>query len=834
MKISDILGGEKSPVYEKMNVKKEDIEEIFEGKPEIEIPKFEKVTKDYREITTKTELLFYLKKCVNSGYFSFDFETAPSDRTRELWQEYLLEYGKKLEETTEHFRVQKLSVEEMQGKIAAAKVDKLAVKAAKELEKEYTEKHKEYLNSPKDPHKNKICTMSISALPDEARVLFLDHIDKGGFELSTDELFDILEEKIFSNPNITKIAFNMVFETKCLLKHGKYLLKPVSDPHIAGVRIKQAINTNDIKDPKKPAYGMDLKSLASMYFEVELPDFLTVLEQNNIRFFDEFPSGNEKAVEYAAHDSDYGLMLHLYYKVIAKQIEISTDTPYKDYWGWLSEVEMPFSRVIGLMEYNGVAWNYEQGEKVYEIALQQAENSKNKLISVAQEVADLIEEEDPFYPETSLATLRNLDPGKTGKNNAVKHFIFDVLEVNPAAYSKKTDLPSMDYASMLDMIFMLENNLTNLKEEKFLVGNIPKDWLDQYNDPGERAFLTRQQRAAIEIHLREPLQFKEQALKALQAIMEIQKAGTLISSHIEGRTKYIHPMTGRIHSGYTPWTETSRLNSSKPNCQNIPRPDNDPFGIRNLYRAPEGKALILIDYAGFELRIMAWASQDETMLELFRTGGDMHRLTASTLTGKPTDEITKEERRDAKAGNFGITYGGTEHSLQKTLKTMDIRKSIEECDLIVKAIKETYPKVPEFQASIASKARKQGYVETIFGYRRMLGKIRSNNRYDRGQDERRAANTPIQGTAADIMKNAQNKILEYIYKNNLHGKFDMIAQVHDEVVFEVDNDKKLIDKVIKDVKAIMEEKPVPSFNVDLIAEASISEKGWADKKDYEV
>jgi DNA polymerase-1 len=828
MKISEMLG-QRKPV-DTTSIKKE----LFSDEPkeEIAIPKMEQTEKDYREITTKTELLFYLKKCIKTGYFSFDFETAPSKRTREEWSGYLIKHGKKLEDHLEHFRVQKIAVQETHGATGLKRVEKMEKKAAAELDKEFKIAQTNYFSSSTDPHRNKICTMSISAAPNEARVLFLDHLVGKNFELSAEEVFDILGRKIFSNKDVIKIAFNLVFETKCLLKYNKYLLKPVSDPHISGVRIKQAINTNDIADPKKPAYGMDLKTLTGKYFGVELPDFLSVLEKNNVKFFDEFEAGNENAVEYASHDSDYGLQLHLYYEKVAKQIEIYTDTPYKDYWGWLCEVEMPFARVIGLMEYNGVAWNHDQGEKVYEIALKNAEEAKARLKSVADRVVAKIEENDPFYPEASLDIIRDLDPGKTGKNNAVKHFIFEVLDVEPATYSNKTGLPSMDYASMLDMIFMLENNLLDLKEEKFLVKNIPEEWIAQYKDQGERGFMTRLQRTAVEIHLREPKPFKEEALEALQAVLDIQKAGTLISSHIEGRIKWIHPVTSRIHSGYTLWTETSRLNSSKPNCQNIPRPDNDPFKIRNLYEAPEGKALILIDYSGFELRIMAWASQDKTMLDLFKNNGDMHRLTASTLTGKPMEEITKEERRDAKAGNFGISYGGTEHSLQKTLKTMDIRKSIEECDAIVKAIKKTYPGVPAFQTEIAAKARKQGFVETIFGYRRMLGKIRSNSSYERGQDERRAANTPIQGTAADIMKSAQNKVYEYIYNNRLHGKFDMIAQVHDEIVFEVDDNDELIDKVIRDVKAIMEEKPVDSFNIDLIAEASVSKGGWADKQDY--
>ena len=340
----------------------------------------------------------------------------------------------------------------------------------------------------------------------------------------------------------------------------------------------------------------------------------------------------------------------------------------------------------------------------------------------------------------------------------------------------------------------------------------------------------------------------------------IQKYATLLSSHVEGREKYVNPVTGRIHAKYEPWTETARLASNSPNGQNVPRPDNDELGVRNFYKAEPGKVFLLEDESGFELRLTAWKSGCEVMRKAFRDHEDLHRKTAATMTGKPEAEVTKHERSGAKAGNFGSVYGGTEHALQKTFKKMGLRKSLPECKKIVDAVMKTYPGIPRMQVNAKVKARETGYAETIYGYKRLLPAINSSNRYTRSEDERRAANTPVQGSAADIMKRAQNTVYEkcgmdtanhngiavepwdgYATETRellgckpfmLHGHTDMVAQIHDEIIVELDDDTTLVDTYAKWQKAVMEVPPLKDFPVQLEAEASVA-YSWGNKMSLE-
>jgi DNA polymerase-1 len=163
----------------------------------------------------------------------------------------------------------------------------------------------------------------------------------------------------------------------------------------------------------------------------------------------------------------------------------------------------------------------------------------------------------------------------------------------------------------------------------------------------------KDERGAIRVKQRSDYEFKEVALKLIDLIQKVQTCTTLLSSHIEGRRKYINPISRRIHAGYTQWTETGRLNSQNPNQQNVPAPHNDDLKIRKLYVAPPGKVLFLIDFSGFELRILSWRAKDSVKQEIFCNDGDMHRKTAATATGKPESEITDVERKHAKPVNFG-------------------------------------------------------------------------------------------------------------------------------------------------------------------------------------
>ena len=272
--------------------------------------------------------------------------------------------------------------------------------------------------------------------------------------------------------------------------------------------------------------------------------------------------------------------------------------------------------------------------------------------------------------------------------------------------------------------------------------------------------------------------------------------------------------------------------------------DNDVFKIRNFYVPAAGKIMFFIDFSGFELRLMAWKSGDEVMTEIFNSDDpDLHRRTAAEITGKALKDVTKPERNDAKPANFGIAYGGTEHALQKTVKTdYGKRWTLDQCASIVAAVKRAYKRIPEYQRNIALEARENGYVKTIYGYIRLLPNINSPNKNLRGSDERRAGNTPIQGTAADLMKNCQNQVYDEIGRGTLarrldpnadvilcHGMTDMGAQIHDEIIFEMDDDVDVVRRAGNWVKSIMEMPPLPGFPVKIEAEASVGYR-WGEKK----
>lgn len=747
--------------------------------------------KDYKAITTAGELKEYLQRCKETGLCGFDYETAASQAYRKLYKE----------------KLEALQQQE----------------PSKERDAELKALKEDYLKSPLDPWKSEICTVSLAAAPHEARVLFISHPGKRIFEptLTREEAhklaFDILDKELFQDQKVMKIAVNLAFETKHTTALGKYILMPVADPLVMWVRCLQVVAPQKIKDSKKPSMGKGLKPMTKEYFGVEMGEFTKLLEKYGVDFFDEISSDTQDALVYSAEDSDYALQHYLYWRDVAAQIP--------DYYDWLHNIEMPFSRVIGLMEYWGMAWDNDLAE----IKKQEAENmmevAANEIRRIAKDACNI-----------------EINPGKTGKTGDVKHVLFDLMKLPVAKVSQKTGDPSLDEESLIDMTFMLQHNLIDLNEEKYLAVELPENWEDL--DPDTEKAMDKEVRQAIRIKKRAPHPYKEAGLKLLEQIQKMQTYSTLLSSHIIGRQKYLNEISGRIHASYSPWTETSRLNSFNPNGQNIPRMDNDVFEIRNFYKAPAGKILFFIDFSGFELRLMAWKSGDEVMIDAFKHGGDLHKKTASTMTGKPESEITKAERTHAKAGNFGISYGGTEYALQTTFKKdYGIRKTLDECAKVIAAVKGTYKRIPEYQRDIALKAREQGYVKTIYGYIRMLPNINSVDQSARRADERRAGNTGIQGSAADIMKKCQNKMYDAIGLGTAvkdhgliaplsHGKTDMIAQIHDECLFEMDDDPTVVEAACKWIKSVMEEPPLPDFPVPIEAEASVGYR-WGEKMSVE-
>lgn len=788
--------------------------------------------KDYQPILTVKELESYCQRCQSTGLAGYDWETAADDETRE---EYLNIAGP----LKTQIGVLEHNLEQVQKEGASPDIKSYEKQFKAELsdkKAELEQLRKDYLKTPLDAWKGEICTASLSAAPHEARVIPISHKAGRVFEphltreKAREVFLDVIDRMLFQNRNVTKIAVNLTFESKFLARYGRYVLSPVADPLMMWVRCLQVVAPNKIKDPKKPSKGLGLKPMTKETFGVVMNEFTELLKKHGVDFFDEVPADQGEGLNYSAEDSDYAVQHYLYWREIAKQIP--------KYDAWLHKVEMPFQRVIGLMEYWGMKWDTELAQQKQQEAAIMQEQAADRIKQIVKEALGI-----------------DVNPGATGKTNEVKHVLFDLMKL-PAAKWGKTGA-SLDKEGLIDMVFMLENNLLDIDEEKYLAVSLPEGWEDL--DPDKDPTLSKDERGAIRIAKREPHPYKEPGLQLLEQLKKIQKYTTLLSSHIKGREKYLNSRSGRIHAGYSTFTETSRTNSFNPNGQNVPRPDNDEFGIRNFFIPAPGKVLFFIDFSGFELRLMAWKSGDEVMTELFRTGGDMHKRTASVMTGKPESEIIKKERTDAKAGNFGISYGGTEHALQTTFKTQYlIRKTLDECLQIVNAVKAAYKRIPEYQREITLDAREKGFVQTIYGYIRLLPGINAPGRKERGADERRASNTPIQGSAADIMKRAQNDVYEKIGMDTYaarqlkdpkpgdmeyaeamgeiplfqHGHTDMIAQIHDEIIFEIDDDPQLVKQVGEWVKSIMEREPLPGFPVPIEAEGSVGYR-WGDKNDFD-
>ena len=259
----------------------------------------------------------------------------------------------------------------------------------------------------------------------------------------------------------------------------------------------------------------------------------------------------------------------------------------------------------------------------------------------------------------------------------------------------------------------------------------------------------------------------------------------------------ISPIDQRIHTNYNQiGTITGRLSSNDPNLQNIPVRNEEGRRIRQAFIAPKGCKIISADYSQIELRIMAHLSQDKSLLNAFAHDKDIHRVTAGEILGKAESEVTNEERRRAKAVNFGLIYGMSAFGLSKQINIP--RK---EAQFYIDRYFERYPGVQQYMEQTRQLAAEQGYVETLSGRRLYLPKIRSTNGIEKRGAERAAINAPMQGTAADIIKTAMIKMSEWI-KNQSTDNIKMVMQVHDELVFEVKD--AFVEQYCTEIKKIME------------------------------
>lgn len=306
----------------------------------------------------------------------------------------------------------------------------------------------------------------------------------------------------------------------------------------------------------------------------------------------------------------------------------------------------------------------------------------------------------------------------------------------------------------------------------------------------------------------------------IATILEHRKLAKLQSTYLDGLKPLVNAKTGRIHTHFQQTvTVTGRLSSTDPNLQNIPTRTEEGKQIRRIFVPGAGyDYLMSCDYSQVELRILACIAHDELLLDAFRHGQDIHARTAAEVFGVPLAEVTHEMRSRAKAVNFGIVYGISDFGLAKQL---DVGRK--EAAGYIESYFARYTGVKKYMEDIVAKAREQGYVSTLMGRRRYLPDIRHSNFNLRSFAERTAINTPIQGTAADIMKKAMIDVERALEQSDCKSR--ILLQVHDELVLEVTEDER--ERVAELVRATMQ--AAASLEIPLLADVNFG-KNWAETK----
>ena len=349
--------------------------------------------------------------------------------------------------------------------------------------------------------------------------------------------------------------------------------------------------------------------------------------------------------------------------------------------------------------------------------------------------------------------------------------------------------------------------------------NIPTDGIKK----GKSGYYTTSHDTLIKLGKKYPI---------AKLLIQYRELSKLLNTYILPLPKLINQNTNRIHTGFNQTiTATGRLSSSNPNLQNIPIRTKYGAKIRKAFVAKKNYSLVSIDYSQIELRLAAHYSKDETMLNVFKNNGDIHTETAAKIHGMKTKEITNEIRRTAKELNFGLIYGMGVYGFAQAANL-----SRKEAQDFIEKYKNQFPKMFEYLEEAKEIAKDKGYVETLFGRRRYVPQINSSNFMIKSNAERMAVNMPLQGTAADIMKLSMIKVYDYLIKNKLINQIKIISSVHDEILFEIEN--QYVDKkgennfdYLKQIKILMES--VVKLQIPLKTDIKTGQN-WGEMKDLKI
>ena len=586
-----------------------------------------------------------------------------------------------------------------------------------------------------DPHKAHITGISFSV--SEGSAVYVPVAHKVGENIeNADALWTWLQENLYENKSVVKVAHNLSFEAMFLYAMEIVVKAPCYDTIAAAqMTLKSRWEFRNLNDS-------GLKLLATQLFGADMPSFEKVTAG---RHFDEMNPQEHDALHYACADSDYTLRLYFKFNQWFDRF-----LPKHRYI--VEKIESPTAVYLGIMKANGIP-----------VDLPLMQERKTEAEAEMERIRKGIE-----------FIIGDVNIGANCSTQAFKNYLY-----------KDLGLP------------ILKTTETNREAADDMTMTLLKEWCDK-NRPELTSLFT--------------------------LVQEYRKWGKIKSTYIDGYLKYINPVTGCIHPElFALSTDTGRMNCRNPNAQNMPRKTNDPIGVRNFIKAPEGCLILSLDFSQIELRVGAFYCRDERMLDTYRRNGDIHAATTSVIFGVSYEEAQdkhsenyKERRTIAKNVNFGTFYGLFPRGLQKTLKfKAGVEKNISECEEILFNLKHGYKGLTTWQEETKAEAARRMYSETWLGRRRYLPGITSDNWSQKSFAERCALNTPIQGTAADILKLAITRILAGLPERKW---LKPILQIHDELTFIIPEDR--LSEAVDFIRACMEEKPFPEFDLPLIAEAS--------------
>ena len=402
-----------------------------------------------------------------------------------------------------------------------------------------------------------------------------------------------------------------------------------------------------------------------------------------------------------------------------------------------------------------------------------------------------------------------------------------LIELNGKDVFEKIDMPLVEVLAQMQYngMYIDKEELTNFGNE--LKGRLDILTKEIYEDAGEEFNINSTQQLGIILFEKLGLTTSKKNKKGystdvdslekiknehpiIEKILEYRSLMKLNSTYVEGILPYINKNTGRIHSFFHQTvTATGRISCSDPNLQNIPTRYELGKKLRKVFKPKKGYVFIDADYSQTELRILAHISQDKTMIEAFKNGEDIHKMAASKVLGIPLSEVTKEQRSAAKAVNFGIVYGISEFGLGQ-----QIGCSRKEAGEYISNYLEKYNGIDTYMKKVVEEAKEKEYVETLYNRRRYIPEIKSSNFLIRDFGKRAAMNTPIQGTAADIMKIAMINLYNRLKEEKIDA--ELILQVHDELILEAKEEEQ--EKAKKILKECMEN--VIELSVPLEVEVS--------------